>query len=714
MKKLLYAALAIVLVIVVGIGALLALVDPNQFKPLIAEQVKKATGRDLVISGDIGWRFFPSIGFTLGQTEFRNPQGFKEPNLIQMDSAELSVSVMPLFSRHLEIGHVSLHDGRVFIQTRKDGVSNLDGLGQPAGQEKEADADKQPSAPEQASQPEEKAKQWTISLEGVELANASAEIRDDKAGTLTQISALNFTLNRFAPGEWTEAAFDIAGKNGELAFTAQGSSGLLIVPEMNNAELKNLQLSATAKDPANDIQAFTLSLDKFKAGEWSAVTFAAQGEVPDLSFDAKGQTRLMLNETFDVVQLQQLDLESALEGAALPRPEMTVKLKADANYDVKQVMATLSQFQADIDEITLGGKGSFKSADIPQIRFALNSDNIDLDAFLGLENAEATTEKDSAGTGPAPGAEPAATPAGDKSQEPDLTALKTLDVAGTMKLGKLKVANAKMASVLVDMKVAKGVLTLKHFDADLYGGTIKTQATINANDKLPRYKVAKQIRGVQIQPLLVDVIDNDVLAGKGDITLNLAGTGLSELRIRENVAGSVDINFADGAVNGVNIPQMIREAKATLKGKKAEYVKEEKKTDFSAMTATIKLGAGKASTNNLDVDSPLLRLAGKGQTSLVSESIDFEVNTSLVATSKGQGGKEVDEVADLTVPIDVKGNWAEPKFSLNMAALLKQNTELEQKAKKEVERGLEKLLGDKAKDDDIKKAADKLLKGLFN
>ena len=82
MKKLLYVLLAIVLVIVVGIGALLALVDPNQFKPLLSEQVKKATGRDLVINGDIGWRFFPSIGFSLGETEFKNPQGFAEGRVL--------------------------------------------------------------------------------------------------------------------------------------------------------------------------------------------------------------------------------------------------------------------------------------------------------------------------------------------------------------------------------------------------------------------------------------------------------------------------------------------------------------------------------------------------------------------------------------------------------------------------------------------------------
>lgn len=720
MKKLLYAVLAIIIVVVVGIGALLALVDPNQFKPLITEQVKKATGRELVISGDLSWQFFPSIGLALGKTEFRNPAGFAEPNLVQIGSAELSVSVLPLLSNHLEIGNISLQDSRVFIQTRLDGSSNLDGLGQATQKAAEAPVT-EPAAEAPADSPvasEEAAQPWTISLEGVELVNASAVIRDDQAGTETSVSALNFALSRFAPGEWAKATFDVAGKNGELAFTAQGETELFIVPGLDNAELKNVQLAATAKDAAMNIESASLTMDQFKTGDWSTLTFAAKGAVPDLAFDAEGQTRLKLSEAMDAVALEALTLASDLKGATLPRPEMAVNLNADLQYDVQQGLATLSRFETSINELALSGNGSFKNAAIPEIRFALSSDNIDLDAFLGLdkekanaETPEASTQNGTATSSEAPAGDTAKSEA-DKNQEPDLSALKTLDVAGTVSLGKFKAANAKLANVLMDVKIAKGVLTLNQLDADLYDGHIRAEATIDANGKRPRYQLTKNITDVQVQPLLVDVADNDVLAGKGDIQVKLGGTGLAENRIRQNVAGTVDINFADGAINGINIPAMIRKAKATLKGKRDEFKDEAKKTDFSAMTATIQLGKGIASTNNLDIDSPLLRVEGAGETSLVKETIDFGLDTSLVATSKGQGGKQVDEVADITVPIDIKGNWTEPKVSLDMKRLLARNNELEQKAKKELDRGLEKILGEKAKDEKVKEAADELLKGL--
>ncbi|PSU33430.1 AsmA family protein [Photobacterium lutimaris] len=715
MKKIIMALLAVAVVAVVGIAALVALIDPNQFKPMIAEQVKKATGRDLVIEGDISWRFFPSIGFDIGKTEFKNPQGFAEPNLAQFDQAELSVSVMPLFSQQLEIGNVSLLGGRVFIQTLENGVSNLDGL---SGQEATESAEEPAKAPAEppVSEPTTAAEQqaWQISLAGVEISNASALILDDKAGSKTEIDRLDFTLDQFAPGEWTTAQFNIAGSAAELSFSAEGQTKLLIAEQLDGAEIKALSLTASAKDVVNDIRNATISLDRFKLGDWSTIEFAIDGEIPDLSFTTQGSTQLMVDEAIKLVSLKGAKLNAELKGAGLPRPEMTVGLEADAKYNLEKGLAELATLKAAVDELALKGSASFQSADIPVIRFDLSSDKIDLDAFLGTAEGKSTASQESGEAGSSEVGSPDTAGGKAKNQEPDLSALKTLDLAGKVAIDQFKAANAHMSNVKLALSVKNGVLDLSGLDANLYQGSIHATARIDANGQLPTYKATKQIKGVQIQPLLVDVAQNDTLAGTGDISVNVSGTGLAEKRMRENIAGTIDIRFADGAIYGVNIPEMIREARATLKGQKAEYVKEEKKTDFSAMTATIKLAKGVASTSNLDIDSPLIRINGNGSTSLVNETIDFAVNTSVVATSKGQGGKEIDEVADLTVPIDVKGNWSEPAFSLNIAQLLKQNNELEQKAQREVERGLEKLLGDKAKDDNIKKAADKLLKGLFN
>ena len=61
MKKLLIFIAIPVVVVIAAILALVLLVNPNQFKPLIVEQAQKHTGLELVIEGDISWQFFPSI-----------------------------------------------------------------------------------------------------------------------------------------------------------------------------------------------------------------------------------------------------------------------------------------------------------------------------------------------------------------------------------------------------------------------------------------------------------------------------------------------------------------------------------------------------------------------------------------------------------------------------------------------------------------------------
>ncbi|MCG3825573.1 AsmA-like C-terminal region-containing protein [Photobacterium damselae] len=151
---------------------------------------------------------------------------------------------------------------------------------------------------------------------------------------------------------------------------------------------------------------------------------------------------------------------------------------------------------------------------------------------------------------------------------------------------------------------------------------------------------------------------------------------------------------------------MIREAKAKLKGKAIDGANAEKKTDFSSLSAAITIKNGVASTSNLAAHSPLFDVSGSGNTNLVSEQIDFTVN-ALISDHKQANGQ-------LVVPIEIKGNWDKPEYRLDLKQLLLKNNTLKQKAEKEINRGLEKIFGGEGKNEDLKNAADQLLKGLFN
>ncbi|MEZ9601859.1 AsmA family protein [Vibrio sp. 10N.261.55.A10] len=712
MKKLLIFIAVPVFVVVAAILALVLLVNPNQFKPLIVEQAQKHTGLELVIEGDISWQFFPSIGFELGQTELRNPEGFTQPNLFKVDTVGVVVSVTPLFSNQLEIGNITLDGAEFYLETLKDGRKNIDALTQAsAPQESEpAAGTSSESAPAPQEQTTTDASGWTINLAGVTVSNALFEMDDKQAGSFTKLYDVSLNLSEFAVDTWTTATFAASGENNQQKFSAQGSAEFKLAEGFASYALRNIDLNAKFNDPATSIESAKIGLNTFEFDKVNQLTYAVIGNAAGLDLDLKGGGELTVDSAISKVTLNKLTLDSTFKGNTLPQSPMKVDMLSDLSFDLNKSHLSFVLEKLQANAIALDGKADVTLSEIPKVRFSLHSPNIDLDEFLGLGN---TTE--TASTAPSGSAGGSTSNSGSsapaKEVEPDLSALKTLDVKGDITIDKFKANNAKMQNVKTAFSVNRGIAELTSFTSNLYQGSISATAKLDARKTPATYTAKKKIKGVKVQPLLVDVADNDMLEGTGNIDVNVKGKSLTPTGIKKNLVGTIAINFEDGAVNGINVAQLIRENYAKIKGEKVESTNEAQKTDFSAMKATLKVDKGWVSTNDLSAQSPLLRVTGQGKANFINETVDFLVRTSIVGSLEGQGGKSIDDLKDVTIPIKVTGQWAAPKFALVFDDVLKQ------KAQKEIDRGLEKLdekYGDKIKDEKTRDAVNGLLKGLFN
>ncbi|MCW4439644.1 AsmA family protein [Vibrio splendidus] len=708
MKKLLIFIAVPVFVVVAAILALVLLVNPNQFKPLIVEQAQKHTGLELVIEGDISWQFFPSIGFELGQTELRNPEGFTQPNLFKVDTVGIDVSVTPLFSNQLEIGNITLDGAEIYLETLKDGRKNIDALTQasaPQESEPAADASSE-STPAPQEQSATDASGWTINLAGVTVSNALFEMDDKQAGSFTKLYDVSLNLSEFAVDTWTTATFAASGENNQQKFSANGSAEFKLAEGFASYALRNIDLNAKFNDPATSIESAKIGLNTFEFDKVNQLTYAVIGNAAGLDLDLKGGGELTVDSAISKVTLNKLTLDSTFKGDTLPQSPMKVDMLSDLSFDLNKSHLSFVLEKLQANAIALDGKADVTLSEIPKVRFSLHSPNIDLDEFLGLGN---TTE--TASTAPSGSAGGSTSNSGSsapaKEVEPDLSALKTLDVKGDITINKFKANNAKMQNVKTAFSVNRGIAELTSFTSNLYQGSISATAKLDARKTPATYTAKKKIRGVKVQPLLVDVANNDMLEGTGNIDVNVKGKSLTPTGIKKNLVGTIVINFEDGAVNGINVAQLIRENYAKIKGEKVESTNEAQKTDFSAMKATLKIDKGWVSTNDLSAQSPLLRVTGQGKANFINETVDFLVRTSIVGSLEGQGGKNIDDLKDVTIPIKVTGQWADPKFALVFDDVLKQ------KAQKEIDRGVNKLT-DKIKDEKTKEAVDGLLKGFFN
>ncbi|RZP58812.1 AsmA family protein [Vibrio vulnificus] len=702
MKKLFLILAAPIAVVVMAAIALVTLVNPNQFKPLITEQVAKQTGLELVIEGDIEWQFFPSIGFSLGKTELKNPQGFSQENLFKVESVGIDISVMPLLDKVLQIGDVRLDGAEFHLETRKDGQKNIDALTQQQKAQQETVQQEVSSEPTtDASQQPGAAAGWRMELAGITVSNAKLVNQDRQAGTLLELYDVNFSLSEFAFEQWTKAEFSAKGKNNQQQFSANGKLEFQLAQDFSSYALRNIELNSQFSDPATKMDTIKLVLDTFEFDKDNVLTFEIKGQASGMALSANGSAQLHVDAAISTVMVKAFQLESQLNGKSLPQSPMKVAMSSEATFDVPSSHLSLVLNKLTANAIALDGKADVTLAEIPKVRFSLHSPEIDLDEFLGLTQPSQETASTNSSN------DKNAHPEANNEVEPDLSALKTLDVIGQVSIDKFKANNAKLQNVITKFTVNRGIATLDRFDANLYQGSINARAKLDARRSPATYSVKKRIKGVQVQPLLVDVAQNDKLEGTGNIDVDVMGSSLTPSGIQKNLVGTVEINFADGAVNGINVAQMIRENYAKIKGKKLDATDGVQKTDFSSMTATLTLNKGKVTTNNMHMQSPLLRIRGKGEANYINQTVDFTVSTSIVGSLEGQGGKDIDELRDVTIPINISGSWADPKFKLVFDDVLKQ------KAQKEIDRGVEKLT-DKIKDEKTKEAVDGLLKGLFN
>lgn len=600
-----FLAILVTLVLVVTLY-LTVFFDPNDFKPEIVNAVKKQTGRELVISDDLSWTFFPTIGINLGGISLSNPEGFTPKSMLDVNKAIAEVALVPLLSKEIEIAQLSLDGATINLVTRKNGSSSLDGLtGDSAAK----------ASP--ASEPATKTQLASIEVGGVAITNTQINLIDEAKGQTQTLTLESLTLGAF-------------------------------------------------------------SLDKF-----APIAYEFTASLAEMKVSSKGEGEIKLSADFNQLVIDKFNIDTVIEGDSIPNQKVStaISLNTQIALDKKQLSADIVKLSAaDMSasgQLTLnyGGK-------VPQINADFQVGDIDLDALLPKSATTEATEKTAQATTAA------------KASEPDLSALKSLDMKLKLAVKSIKVANLATQNWLLDLGVKGGVVDLKQLTADLYQGKLMVNAQVDARQSVASYQFDKQVTGVQVRALLKDLAEVDLLAGTANINIKGKGKSLIPEQLKKNLLANGRFDVTDGALYGVNIPQMIRSAQAKLKGDLSADTKEERKTDFSSLTGNFSLENGIATNPDLAMSSPLLRLAGKGSANLLTESLDYKLTTSLINSLKGQGGSEKDALVGVDIPLAITGTFQKPEYALDTQALL--NNQLKEetdKAKDKLKDSLLKKLG---------------------
>lgn len=701
-----------------GAGYLVATFNPNDYKAKIIQSVKDSKQRDLHLDGDIKLTFYPSIGVSLNKvslSEFQKPQQFAA-----IDNAQVSLAVMPLLHKQIVVDEVVLNGLQATLIKHADGTTNIDDL-----------LKKDPkAAPAQKSSPVE------FDVASVNIADTNLSYLDEASGAQYAIQHFKLTTGRIANGIPSKIALSLGVQanqpkvninallNGTLTFDLEKQTYQLAgmdfqatgsALDMSNLNLKvGGDVSTNLAHKAFGVKKFTLAVSGTKVKD----AFEATLDAPSLTLtgDQFAGDKLALNAKLNgamgnvVASLSMPSVESdplsfkisnlALD-VAVQQPDQAFKIKLSSpltgNIQAQQfnfsnlviaMNATGDKFpnksvssemkgniQADVlkQSIQVALAGGLLQSQLkakvgvvnfanPAINFDIELDQLDADLYLPKKTAADT---------PKPAAQP--------EQPFDLSALRKLNLDGSLRIGALKVANVKSKNVRIDVKAHGGVVNVSPLSANLYDGSVNGSVKVDASQATPSFAIQQSLAGINIAPLTKDAANFDTLEGHGNVTINVTTQGDRVSALKKALNGSLSLNLVDGAVKGINVAKKVRDAKSSL-GSTTTAANQAEKTDFSELKASFTITQGVAHNEDLSLKSPLIRLGGIGDINVGNDSMNYLAKATLARTLEGQGGK--DSVGGLTIPLRISGAFTDLKYNLDFGAMFSDNTKQQLAAKK--------------------------------
>ena len=642
------------LVLVVAAAAVFAMTfNPNRYKGEIERLAKERTGRTLKLAGDLKVAFFPSVGATAANVTL-SERG-SDQTFVAVDSAHGAVALMPLLHGQVIVDRIDVKGLKANVVKHKDGTYNFSDLMDTSAKKP---AEEKKSAPSEPAKGEGAVK---FDIAGVNVDRSSVTYKDEGTGKEIALSDIKLATGRIA---------EKADGKLELAAAAKGKNPALDAHINLSGDYKvDLAAKAFAFSKVDGAVKGTVDKDsidaKLTAPKIDITTDKASGEAVSLHLIQKGERSAEVELKIGAIQgsAKSLTVPSIEGTVTLSGKDMPKTFKATLNGSARadlEKQAMNAELTTKIDESTVQAKlGMVKSA----YTFDVNVDRLNLDQYFPPKKSPVATAPAPAPAGKDAGKAPA--PAKEEDTPVDLSFLKDLNANGKIAFGALQAKGLKLANLKADIKAAGGRLDVAPHSAQLYEGALSGALTLQANGN--RIALKESLTNVAVGPLLRDVAQQDRLEGRGNVSLDVSGGGATVNAIKKSLDGTAKVALRDGAIKGVDIGALLQKVKSMGKSDEGSANGREQ-TSFSELNASFTIKNGVAHNQDLDVKAPLIRVGGAGDIDIGNSKLDYTTKASVVASTSGQGGKELSQLAGLTVPVKLTGPFDHIQYKVDYGA----------------------------------------------
>ena len=244
-----------------------------------------------------------------------------------------------------------------------------------------------------------------------------------------------------------------------------------------------------------------------------------------------------------------------------------------------------------------------------------------------------------------------------------LDGLAGIDFDLRLSAAKVVMSNAKIGRTAIGANLRAGHLVVTVGEAQAYGGVIKGSLTLANFEKGIDVKSKLQFTNVDLETCLGQVFGLHRLEGKGNISLDVEGTGESVLAVTRTLNGTATLTGTNGALAGLNVEQLLRRLERRPLSGGGEF--RSGRTPYDKISVALKIVQGTVTVEDVKIEGSAVKLALAGSASIPERELDLKGTAALTASRPG--------AAVFELPFIVQGSWDDPIMLPDPEALIRRS-----------------------------------------
>lgn len=463
---------------------------------IAADQMARATGREVTISGDVSMSFWPVLGASVGGLEVGNAEWADAGAMISARGAAIGVDAGALLRGEIRLTHIEAQSPTIRLESRADGRANwvfTDASGA-------ASVEASPS-PGTAPQP--------ISIERLDIRDATL-IYDAEGSDLVTLAGVDVALS------W---------------------------PDPTGA----VQIDAALR-PAGDVVTVRSEIEQFAellVGAPSALRTTLETSAGQAAFDG---TVTLSGAVKGALSLQSSDTARFLSALALPALDLPqglgrqLDLKTGLDLRTDRTLS-LTDLAADLGGNSLRGAAQIDLNGTPQIDADLRADALNLTQTPAVGSGSASSGSASA--------------AGWPTAPIDASGLSAFN--GTIRFAaqSIQLDTLTLGPTRATLRNERARMVFALDQVAAYGGSVQGQFVMNNRSGL---SVGGTLTGsgLGLEGLLSDMADVTRLSGAANASVEFLGVGQSVDAIMRSLRGAGQISTSSGTIRGLDLDRLMR------------------------------------------------------------------------------------------------------------------------------------------------------------